>query len=828
MTTSLSTPLFSGKGTFSTGSLFNVKPGQAISNLAPDGSPVMTPPKAVQSPLQSFLAPSSNNAQSNANPVSSTTLSNTNKINQVSQNQNTLNSVSQKGITTDQNGNAMNANGTQAKTATGTVTNPDGSTSTTYSDGTTETSGGNNRLPAGWDAQTYANFKAANPGLEPTPEDTAKMQASNSNQQPYTTADTSAEDAATHKIIDQLIATSDANTASTIQSIQSQFAIRTQQQQIINSASEAEVRNALLMGGVTGQGSSTQFAPISSSGVIQAQETYGIQQLASLDAQENSQIAAAKQAGYSNDFQLQEKLLNNINTTRQAKIDLATKLNDSIVATNQNLAAQALQSNIDNGVASIYANGVTDPSEILKQLKTQGMNVSLDQINKSIQEIATRNGIDPTTLDATSKQFFYLKGIGGLPSSIASLSDTASQLAAYVKMVNAALTIGKNTFSDQGGINPVVQTTLNLIGPSVSANMSVSQAIQAAGLPAIVSAVIGQEGGSPKGVDNNPGNIKSATAKSLGIPYTDSGVKATDGGTFASFDTPQAGKDAVGAWIQKRGDTNIADAIASYKGVTNGPSTVPGTTGSPTIDTSTPGYTGTPVVAGLTQAAIDQKALEYVTSGTNPPVGRTGLAGQQNAAISNRMAELAPGANTAANKAQLKSLSSSLTKQTDYQQTMQRSINTVDDNLKLLQAAAEKVNDSSSPLINQWTNQVKGGTLGSGDLASFKAAIQTVRSEYSNILARGGTVTDSVRGEAAQLIPDNISKDQLDQVLETLRAEGQNVLNNANQQVSQVQGQINGIIAPGSSITATSHNGVTLPTADASGGKAFSGISLPH
>ena len=32
-------------------------------------------------------------------------------------------------------------------------------------------------VPAGWDAVTYANFKAANPNLEPTPEDTARMQA---------------------------------------------------------------------------------------------------------------------------------------------------------------------------------------------------------------------------------------------------------------------------------------------------------------------------------------------------------------------------------------------------------------------------------------------------------------------------------------------------------------------------------------------------------------------------------------------------------------------------------------------------------------------------
>ncbi len=33
------------------------------------------------------------------------------------------------------------------------------------------------KAPAGWDAQTYSNFKAANPNLEPTAEDTARMQS---------------------------------------------------------------------------------------------------------------------------------------------------------------------------------------------------------------------------------------------------------------------------------------------------------------------------------------------------------------------------------------------------------------------------------------------------------------------------------------------------------------------------------------------------------------------------------------------------------------------------------------------------------------------------
>src|ERR1035437_493213 len=41
----------------------------------------------------------------------------------------------------------------------------------------------NGAVPAGWDAQTYANFKAANPTLEPTANDTARMQAAGSD--PY-------------------------------------------------------------------------------------------------------------------------------------------------------------------------------------------------------------------------------------------------------------------------------------------------------------------------------------------------------------------------------------------------------------------------------------------------------------------------------------------------------------------------------------------------------------------------------------------------------------------------------------------------------------------
>lgn len=352
-------------------------PGQTLFNIAPSQngqSPLnetMAHPVLATSTNQSvgtstmggpvnFNYPSANNTTSNK--VSSTTLSNSNKIDQVNQNQQTLDQVSQKGISTDPNGNAMNANGTQAKVATGTMQNADGSTTTTYSDGTT--------------SQTAPN----NSG-QPNP---------TGDQQGYTSANTSVEDTATKNIIDHLIAMSDANTASTIQSIQGQYAIREQQQSILNQASQKATNNALLMGGVTGQGSSAQFAPISSQGIVQAQESYGIQQLAALDAQENSDISAARQAGFNNDFQLQSKILDNINQTRTAKVNLASKINDSVIAQNQKIADQILQANTDNAISDVYSQGIKDAPSIMAKLKEQGISVTSDQVANALKN----TGID--------------------------------------------------------------------------------------------------------------------------------------------------------------------------------------------------------------------------------------------------------------------------------------------------------------------------------------------------------------------------------------------------------------------------------------------------
>lgn len=322
------------------------------------------------------------------------------------------------------------------------------------------------------------------------------------------------------------------------------------------------------------------------------------------------------------------------------------------------------------------------------------------------------------------------------------------------------------------------------------------------GLDGVVNGIIANEGGSPKGVVNNPGNIKYA-----GLPgQTDSGIKATDGGTFASYPTKQDGISAIGSLVQNASDSGetFEQFVDKYTGTgTSAPAQnlAPGTTGSPQVDSSAQGYATAPLstAGGLTQAAVDKAAIQYAITGTMPSLGLGNSASTKakRDAITNRAAELDSNGQISANKSKLTALTSSLGTQTTYLNTMQRSVNTVDDNLQILSGLAGKVNSSDSPIVNQLENQVKSGALGSADLAAYTSALQTVRSEYSNILARGGQVTDSVRSEAASLIPDNINVTQLQSVLDVLHQEGQNVQKEAQGQVDDISSQINNIIGGG-------------------------------
>lgn len=240
-----------------------------------------------------------------------------------------------------------------------------------------------------------------------------------------------------------------------------------------------------------------------------------------------------------------------------------------------------------------------------------------------------------------------------------------------------------------------------------------------------------------------------------------------------------------------------------------------GTTGSSMIDPTVDGYSSKTVAGsgGLTQAAIDQRALNAIISGSPPPTGRNGLAGAQNAAISNRMAEIDPTGNLAANRTQLKSLSSSLTKQQTYLDQTERSISNAENGFQqIVNTFQGKVNPSNFPSVNAALNAIAGQT-DPGTISAFRSGLQEVANEYTQVFSRGGQVTDSVRNRANDILNGNLSIPQLQQVLNELQAQGAIVIQGAKDQIGQINGQISAL-GQGRS---TSPSTYAAPTTGASG-----------
>lgn len=101
------------------------------------------------------------------------------------------------------------------------------------------------------------------------------------------------------------------------------------------------------------------------------------------------------------------------------------------------------------------------------------------------------------------------------------------------------------------------------------------------------------------------------------------------------------------------------------------------------------------------------------------------------------------------------------------------------------------INQSSVPIINQIQNKVKAGALDPGAVAAFNADIAELRTNYAQVLSRGGSVAGT-NDSAAQLIPNDLSPAQLTQVLGQLTQNGQNALTAIGGQISSITGALSG------------------------------------
>jgi len=297
--------------------------------------------------------------------VSTTTISNTNKINEVPKMVSNFEQMSAKGITTDASGVPRYADGSKVPDYTD-PTIPEG-TSPIY--GTVN--GVGNRIV----------------GYNTPVEGGGGMRATYLDSTGQSTAGTSAEDTQTNDLLESMKSSLDASTKTLIDNIQKKFDIRRREQADINMRQKAGYTNALLMGGATGQGSSSQYAPISSDGIIAAQEAFGVKQLADLDSEEADLIAQAKAAQESGNFKILEKKMALVEQKRQEKVAAATELNKTIAEQNKKLREQNIASVRDQNISDVYSQGITDVPTIIATLKKNGVNVTSAQVAETLKNI---------------------------------------------------------------------------------------------------------------------------------------------------------------------------------------------------------------------------------------------------------------------------------------------------------------------------------------------------------------------------------------------------------------------------------------------------------
>lgn len=206
------------------------------------------------------------------------------------------------------------------------------------------------------------------------------------NGQSYLGAPQYAEDSQENALIAGMIQNTDAQTRQILQGIQQQYATRKIQQADINKRAEAATEQALLMSG------SSRYAPISSGQIQQAQESYGLQQIADLDTQEQTLIAQAKAAQQSQNYKIMSEALTAAENIRQEKQKAATKLSDALVAQNQKAREQMKQASRDSAISGLLAQGVTDPTQMLDYLNydEQGNLIgdfSAKEINEALKNL---------------------------------------------------------------------------------------------------------------------------------------------------------------------------------------------------------------------------------------------------------------------------------------------------------------------------------------------------------------------------------------------------------------------------------------------------------
>lgn len=183
-----------------------------------------------------------------------------------------------------------------------------------------------------------------------------------------------------------------------------------------------------------------------------------------------------------------------------------------------------------------------------------------------------------------------------------------------------------------------------------------------------------------------------------------------------------------------------------------------------------------------------------------------------------------PGYNFITQKASVNADSQSLNTQQSYLDTTTRSFNTANDTLAALQTFMQTngINSgSTTPLINDLQNKVKGGLTDPGAIAAFQSQLATLRNEYSQVLAKGGVRSVETDNEAKSLIPDDLAPADFQKVIDQIKIDANNAISDGQKQVDTIKARV------GSNAGGTTNLGTSTSTpSTSSGGGSISWSSL--
>lgn len=195
----------------------------------------------------------------------------------------------------------------------------------------------------------------------------------------------------------------------------------------------------------------------------------------------------------------------------------------------------------------------------------------------------------------------------------------------------------------------------------------------------------------------------------------------------------------------------------------------------------------------LSPEALDVATQYYLKTGQLPNLGTRAVGVKTR--ILERAPQLSPGADIAANKAELHANQASLGKQTQLLDLTKSWEATGKANLGVLRTIAGQLIDSGSPLVNRPLRSIYQNAGGDPTIAKFKAAHAAVVNEYAKILS-GATssagITDSARHEAEGMIPQNATLAQINAAADILETDAGNRLAALSQGVEATRARVRG------------------------------------